>query len=721
MPRWQRHRAIDPDTRRELEVDRLHHKMSYQINGNDTGHFDWLHSLLDYYDARAAARVNPPRVGPDELHLWTPVYRRTPVGLPTRINTDEIGRGRIVDGEEQFEYDTGHENEEREPLDFDLDEDEIEVKRQRVDNTDKDLEDDETVAPNHSVRREEEIQLFPVGGIGPSTSNVLTQTTSNGKTTYHPWRSIRTAKGLFMFAKETSWDWLTSYDCLGPIARRDIPSVLHTSAVRDETSTDSDEDDDMIWERNYLPEEDQELSKFPDDGTQDRAEPKVPVEVQPAKKKTKKKKKRRADSYASKKRRKKTPLPESVEAEARSGTGAEDGTGTEGGTETEGEIEVEGGAGIKGGVAEVKGGVAEVKGGVAEVKGGVAEVKGGVAEVKGGVAEVKGGTEAKTVTVVVKKDDDSWKRRRANIDYPYRKKEFKKEKDPQEGRLAGKELHLEITDWAEETDGRREWHAYGLLSPFSAADSPPRTPIREDDLDPLSIPRMENKDDPKELWRVMPDGDMPPLERSRRRCQTEKCRAWWQHPTEECLVVHSEKTERPKPPEDTEQPNVWVEAYLRTIHRNDMLERPEGGIGIYPDRLSDHYGLRQPEEQKTRWPKLGIRVPYDPMTFDDCKPDPEKAKDDKKKKDDVAKTVGGIIAKDAHNRTLQSMRSMDVPIMKDTQRDWGVVDADPPPNSGDKDDDEESDDETDLFRIACDRGSGTAGGDAPTSNPTEPP
>jgi hypothetical protein len=136
-------------------------------------------------------------------------------------------------------------------------------------------------------------------------------------------------------------------------------------------------------------------------------------------------------------------------------------------------------------------------------------------------------------------DDLSWMKRRANIDYPYLKHEFHL---PKRERPADGEDALSITPWVEETDGRREWHVYQRLSPSSEVYSPPRSPLRPDDIDADSLPKAGDGINARDVWRVIAADEVPAIMGSKRQCKrSEKCRAWWPHPAEECWVVHSEK------------------------------------------------------------------------------------------------------------------------------------------------------------------------------------
>jgi hypothetical protein len=94
--RWKRWRAIDPTERSAWQAERRAMRVPYQLlsgPGGEDDYADWLHSLLNYFDERGIGdptykegfsdqRGNrkkeraKPEVGPEELHLWTPRYRR---------------------------------------------------------------------------------------------------------------------------------------------------------------------------------------------------------------------------------------------------------------------------------------------------------------------------------------------------------------------------------------------------------------------------------------------------------------------------------------------------------------------------------------------------------------------------------------------------------------------------------------------------------------------
>jgi hypothetical protein len=604
--RWRRLRFVNPGERAGAEADRLARRQAWMINrdGIDTGHYDFLHTLLEYYDSRNIGGgqyfqgrhdhlgnmllrpTYPPRVGPGELHLWTPRYRRWPSGLPRRINTDQSGRGEMINGVEQFEYDESFTPGDLvEPLDVRLDEEAVEHRRREVDSRfNENWEVEGLGHATHWERRQDDVALWR--DRRPNTSNIRYRTVNGVGVTEDRWRHLQTSNGLFVAVKESSWDWLTSYDCLDKVKRSDYPLIFPTSAVREETDFGPDEEDDQIRGPDYPPEDDVDLEEIPED-------PEPPVSE--------------------------VPPP-----------------------------------------AEIP----------------------------------KIGEPAAYV-------DNSYKKRRANLTYPYPKNEFTL--PTKRLKLGDKEDDFPCTEWAEETDGRREWHIYQRLSPSSDVDSPPRSPIQEAVIYPKSVPYLEVPG-VSDVWRVVPDNDIPQLELKHRRCpiQPETCRAWWTHPREECVIVHSEKTQRPTNP----APDLSVIPPPKT----QII--PQSGIANYNARLHDHYGIRQATEQVERWPKLGIRVPYEPMTFDANKLDPERPPSPEDAPDDTIRYPDdeaqkdpkkqNHIAKDVRKRAAYSMRALDMPLIKTCEpgvRNWGVVDADPTPPPP-REEDAESDDEGDLFHDA---------------------
>ncbi|KAI4698719.1 hypothetical protein J4E81_005330 [Alternaria sp. BMP 2799] len=239
-----RRRDLDSSQRRQVESERLGRKMQYLLDpsSDDYGHFDWLHSLLDLYDSRdiggqsytqgwkdhlgnqitkkGGDKATLPRVGPRELHLWTPAYRRRLVGLR-----------RPEEDTDSDDYDA------IEPDRFELDEAAVEAERmkteKKIDRKTKDL-----VYSSHDARRRDEIRTYK--NSRPNTSNVREATVDGTSIVQDRWGHIRTKQGLFIAARESSWDWLTSYDCLGPVKSGWYPE---TSAVRDDPEVWIEADD----------------------------------------------------------------------------------------------------------------------------------------------------------------------------------------------------------------------------------------------------------------------------------------------------------------------------------------------------------------------------------------------------------------------------------------------------------------------------------------------
>jgi hypothetical protein len=619
--RWQRFRDIDPDERASREADSLKRRMAYKI-GDNAGHYRWLHDLLNYYDARGIGNPeykegrrdglgNPRKTNDNsdeqahtqwgELHLWTPRLRRWPSGLPQRIRLDANGVGRMINGVEQFEYYTTYEpGEKLEPVKMNLNLRDIEEKRAEIE--DIKLEDRSTEGlqyGTHTERRQQELLRY-----GPDRPN--TSALHNGRAFEDRWDKMRTEQGLFIAAKESSWDWLTSYDCLDRVRSGGVSAVHPMSAVREEPLPNSDSDDDTIWRRDYPYNDDMDLHN-------------IPV-----------RQRGNAKRRSTVKDKKRTP-------------------------------------------------------------------------------EV-GSIDNRDEKLTAKDNIHAWKKRKANIDYPYPRNEFTKQKSRVEEGV-DEEEKVSITNWAEETDGRREWHTYQGISPSSDVESPPRSPILNgvvEEKDPHSIPQFGETDG---MWQVLPGSEMPLPEKSKTRCKiNENCRAWWPHLGKECWVAHSEIMERPVDSSDT------------SLTVNLPLVLSVEGVDTYRERLYDHHGLRQPQAQQAQWPKLGTRVPYEPMTFDDMKlKSPEnieigtygdvisiETRQDMAHPHESSKDTRGDMAKDTVSRAAYGVYSLAVPIIKTPQRDWGVVAGEPLPTVGSqvgRGEDEESDDEGDLFRISYEEGS----------------
>ncbi|EUC49209.1 hypothetical protein COCMIDRAFT_23186 [Bipolaris oryzae ATCC 44560] len=187
------------------------------------------------------------------------------------------------------------------------------------------------------------------------------------------------------------------------------------------------------------------------------------------------------------------------------------------------------------------------------------------------------------------------------LDYPYPANEFldppksKRSKHAPSNRPLTLSTPLPSTTWCEETPGRREYHVSMLLSPSSPVDSPPHTPIARPAPD--SIPAS------------FPDAEISPTAlAAQRRCghNPERCRAWWSHAPDACWIVESEPPVRPRSP--VLHPMLDIEV------PEEEFVLPEGSRAVYEERVVDQYGV-----MGEGWPKVGVRVPYEPMSVDDVR------------------------------------------------------------------------------------------------------
>jgi hypothetical protein len=618
-----RMRLLDRDLRKAVEAERLRRRTPWKFGG-DGDYLDWLHSLLELYDSRdiggqgyrqglqghlgnqiekkkkGKQEAALPVVGPSELHLWTPRYRRRLVGL--RPLTSDDGDGDVPD---DFESNR-----------FELDEDAIEAKRaeteKKRDTKTKDLEFD-----THEARRRNEIETYK-NGSRPDTSGTRVIHTSSGTVVEYRWGQIRTEYGLFISAKESSWDWRTSYDCLGPVMAGWFPE---TSAIRDEPEEWIEHDDNL--ER--MDHDDEVIA------------PKIADEQQ----------------GGILQRGREAP-DEAIEESSGAGNGNSEGRDME---------------------------------------------------------ENDAGGEAAPAEPV----DESWETVKAAIDYPYPAREFwraKSEFEPEHG----KRKWL-TTDWAEETTGRRERHTYRFQEHASPVNSPPRSPIMEEISD-ASIPTGFPESDHRAV-------DLEP--RSRRKCliNPNRCRAFWSHSVKECWIPYSERPTRP------EDPIMWP---IQEIDAPKGIEEggadgyvPTVGMPVYRSRLYDHYGIMFPNTSPSRdlkrpqWPRIGIRVPYEPMTIEDLRlrrddedetdvdprvasakeGGPEITEMTSDARENKRRKLGSILAKDGNRRAVYEVRSMAVPIISTPQRPWSQLDDDIATGGSSSGDDpdggSESDNEGDLF------------------------
>ncbi|KAI5372039.1 hypothetical protein J4E82_009263 [Alternaria postmessia] len=656
--RRRRLRLLDPEQRKVAEKEKFDRRIGYKLetSGNDEGHFDWVHSLLEMYDSRDIGGkdykqgrhdhlgnnvegrqegITLPVVGPGELHLWTPNYRRQLVGLrPSRLSDDLSDDDDSNDNDSNDNDDDDDARQDVEPHHFELDKAAIEEKRAAIEKQ-FDTETQELEFNTHEARRRHEVARYKDNR--PNTSGDRVINTSNGVVVENRWGQIRTEQGLFISAKESSWDWRTSYDCLGPVMSGWFPE---TSAIRDEAPEELiDPDDDL----DYIVDDG-------DDGDDSESS---------------------AAQIPAKHVREKVP-------------NAGDETAKQHGTISEP-------------LAEAP----------------------------------NGGEPANDKADSAQPTDESWKKIKAKIDYPYPAREFHTGKKP--SRLIIRKWFT--TEWAEETTGRRERHSYHLRLHSSPVHSPPRSPVDEK-IPSASIPKgfAETENRPIALE-----------PRSRRECPSnpERCRAFWTHSSNECWIPYPEQPKRPKDP--IEWPIQEMDAPKGIDEGGPDGYVPAIGMSVYSSRLYDHYGLLYPNTsldkdwQRPQWPRIGVRVPYEPMTIEDLRlqgGDRDKtnidltsshtreARPGKGARDEHMGTevynelsdaptsmvvagnkrreLGTILAKDADRRAFYEVRSMAVPIIKTPQLPWassndGLAIERVSREDNADDDGGESDNEGDLF------------------------
>ncbi|KAL1794458.1 hypothetical protein ACET3X_007879 [Alternaria dauci] len=231
--RRRRLRLLSPEGRKLAEQERFQRGTAYKLeaSGKDSGHYDWVHSLLELYDSRDIGGQNykqglhdrlgnsvenskngstSPVVGPDELHMWTPNYRRRLVGLRAPEEDDDSDTSKDI-----------------EPTHFRLNKAAIEARRAAVEKK-SDMKTQNLEFDTHEARCRHQVKTY--GNSRPDTSADRMTNTLNGVAAENRWGEIRTEQGLFISARESSWDWRTSYDCLGPVVSGWFPE---TSAIRD--------------------------------------------------------------------------------------------------------------------------------------------------------------------------------------------------------------------------------------------------------------------------------------------------------------------------------------------------------------------------------------------------------------------------------------------------------------------------------------------------------
>ncbi|XP_014557205.1 hypothetical protein COCVIDRAFT_97716 [Bipolaris victoriae FI3] len=224
------------------------------------------------------------------------------------------------------------------------------------------------------------------------------------------------------------------------------------------------------------------------------------------------------------------------------------------------------------------------------------------------------------------------RKRTVHLDYPYPRSEFFNPPPPKRTKHAPCNRPLTLstpllsTPWTEETPGRREYHVAHLLSPSSPVDSPPHTPISRPA--PTSIPA------------PFPNDEVSPIDQAaQRRCthEPERCRAWWSHAPDDCWIVESAAVVRPRSP--VLHPILEIEG-----PEGEFLV-PEGARKVYEGRVVDQYGVMGRE-----WPRVGVRVPYEPMGLDGV-------------------GVGGSEDGEEEGKVVREYRAMAAPVIPLVERD----------------------------------------------------
>jgi hypothetical protein len=618
--RRRRFRPEQPTAVEEDEARKLNRPpMLIGSHGDDPRDDQYVRELLNYYDKNeigvALSRYRGANAGGDmQQILLEPehLHRVTPV--PRRVPVG-LREDSVIQDRERAAW---------ESIRFRVNEEAVEHLRKRWDDVLNETAGVE--CRTHTERRAAELKHYE--NTRPCSANILVESDESGQTDVDMFRKNRTASGVFIAALESSHDWLTSYDCLGLVKNCNIPENFETSAVREEDrfyeSPNEDEDFDMQF--NPLSNE-----------TVDERDEEGEASGKPA----------RGSANGSSR----AVDPADTGRELRNGKKLSCSPRTKAKRPTE-----------KKGAAQSKGPVPKVRKNVGH----------GAAPAKGKTKKGSGKPDAKRLTIKAIEDESS-KKVRANIDYPYNKLEFclpKKTRQVSEGRLSP-------TEWAEATDGRRERHVGMVHRPVSPVNSPPHPPIKPDAAEMSTIPQAGGS--------ML---DQPKL----RRCQhgNATCRAWWTHATDECWALDEEPTSLPTNRMEIDAPV--------------MLDVPEGSRKTYHSRLHDHYGRRG--HGKARWPRLGIRVPYEPTTLAGPK-------------------------RDDANASLRGWHSLAMPIVEEglhKDKKWNL-DPDPTNNvssrneagGSDDEDGDDSDDEGDLFRMSYQQGSFPDGRPAPIIPPTVAP
>ena len=266
--RWNRMDSLMAEDEQRQQIEGIN-QPPWMFDHNDPAPF--LRMMLDHYDHRSIGgeeyrqdirgvtgavvrrgRGEPERrpIGPAELHLWTPITRRVPGGLR---NPDEMP---IITQRSRRTFQP----------ELDLDAIAAEQTARETEQLRPAVEGEVLMYNTHAERREAERRRYlrdDDGTLGrPSTSNVR----ENGDRNYEEsFGALRTNLGLFIAAKETSQDWLTSYDCLGKLEAgwtANIPphddttdNLPRKKSTKGKGRTDEEESEEENW-RLFVPKED---------------------------------------------------------------------------------------------------------------------------------------------------------------------------------------------------------------------------------------------------------------------------------------------------------------------------------------------------------------------------------------------------------------------------------------------------------------------------------
>jgi hypothetical protein len=637
MNRWKRWHAVEASEKQKQEAVALR-KEPMLINACGE-HHNYLRKMLNHYDKLKVGtpgyicrdvkedenqeRQDPVRVGPEDLHLWTPLWRRVPAGLRSLT---ELRRLQAAI---------------EEPIQLQLDEEALEETRRRFDDVEVDPAE-ELAYPTHSARRQAERETY--AGTRPSTSHIRVIESKKGtQIDDDRFHNIQSKQGVFISAFESSYDWLTSYDCLDLVKVGDILEHFETSAVREEDwfdgppgddedlNLDPDATDDMTnTPRNVSEVLDNGQEELLNDGKQNRNES-LPL-------------KETSRGLRSRKSTSTTPIPEVHTASSKKKKKKKKATASKK-------------------PATIR------KNKTKKIK---PENK---SEGRGEDEQGPGDKSREMVT--------------ADIDYSYERREFGKRRKV----LECSSKPIQTTTWAEATDGRREWHVGMALTPVSPVDSPPHSPIEPEVIEWGSITiGCEEAYDP------VNNTGFPEVEQKIRRCPHKdvKCRAWWPHPIDECWKVHKEPTSLPTNRMEIDPP---IEPQL-----------PEDRRKNYRDRLHDHYG--RTGSAIARWPRLGIRIPYEPTTFCNFKHISEWPNEDRRRALTRLRKSGvdeEMLVEDLPRKEvdipLQAWRSLPMPVITKPFEPWNMDEDTFQPGDPNESDSGESDDDGDLFRYSYFEGS----------------